>query len=384
MRVEPFEIAVPDAVLEDLQRRIEHTRWPDEVDDVGWEQGTQLAYLRSLLEHWASGYDWRAAEAELNCLPHFRAELAGLWIHFVHARAASEPAIPLVLTHGWPSTFLEMLPLVPLLTDPSAHGIDGPAFDLVIPSLPGYGFSDRPGSTGMSTRAIGALWHELMQGLGYRRYGAGGTDFGAGVATFMGLEVPDPLIGLHLTFLEERPYDGAGARPLSEAERAYLDDSEAWERDEYAYAAIQATKPQTAGYGLNDSPAGLAAWVVEKWRSWGDTAGELDERFGRDSLLSTLTVYWVTQTITSSMRLYWEQRHDAAPTFGRDEFVTVPTAFARFAHEFISEGAPPREYVKRMYALERWTDMPRGGHFAALEEPRLLAEDIAAFFGSLS
>jgi pimeloyl-ACP methyl ester carboxylesterase len=382
VRVEPFEIALPDEVLADLRERIARTRWPDEIEGMGWEQGTPLEYLRSLLGEWADGFDWRAREAELNRLPHFRAELGGLPIHFVHARAAAPPAVPIVLTHGWPSTFLEMLPLVPLLTDPAAHGIDGPAFDVVIPSLPGYGFSGRPRRPGMTTRSMASLWDELMQGLGYPRYAAGGTDFGAGVTTFMGLDRPEPLIGLHLTFLEEDPYTGPGSAPLTAAERAYTEVSDGWMRNEYAYADIQATKPQTAGYGLNDSPAGLAAWIVEKWRSWGDTAGDVDARFGRDVLLSTLTVFWATETIGSSMRLYWEKRR-AGPAFGPGDAVTVPTGFAVFANEFVPEGTPPREWAERMYAVRRWTPMPRGGHFPALEEPELLAGDIAAFFGSL-
>jgi pimeloyl-ACP methyl ester carboxylesterase len=381
VRAEPFEIAVPDEALVDLRERIRRTRWPDEVEGIGWDQGTPLAYLRSLLADWADGFDWRAREAELNRLPHFRAELGGLRIHFVHVRAASQPAIPLVLTHGWPSTFLEMLPLVPLLTDPAAHGIDGPPFDVVIPSLPGYGFSGRPRRPGMSTRAMAPLWDELMGGLGYERYGAGGTDFGAGVTTYMGLDRPEPLIGIHLTFLDEPPFAGPGSRPLSGAEREFLAQNEQWMRDEYAYGRLQATKPQTAGYGLSDSPAGLAAWIVEKWRSWGDTGGDVDARFGRELLLSTLTIFWASGTIASSMRLYWENRR-AGPAFrGPVDRVTVPTGFAVFSHEHVPEGSPPRDWAERAYAVRRWTEMPRGGHFPAVEEPELLARDIAAFFG---
>jgi pimeloyl-ACP methyl ester carboxylesterase len=382
VKVEPFEIAIPDNVLTDLRERIARTRWPDEIDGIGWDQGTPLALLRSVLDDWANGFEWRTREAELNRLPHFRAELGGLSVHFVHVRATDETAIPIVLTHGWPSTFLELLPLVPLLTEPAAHGFDGPSFDVVIPSLPGYGFSERPRRAGMSTRAIASLWHELMQGLGYASYAAGGTDFGAGVSTFMALDMPEPLVGLHLTFLEESPFLGEDSAALTPAERAYVEVAEEWMRTEHAYADIQATKPQTVGYGLNDSPAGLAAWVVEKWRSWGDTGGNVDARFGRDTLLSTLTVMWATQTIASSMRLYWEKAR-AGPAFGPHDHVTVPTGFAVFANEFVPEGRPPREWAERMYAIERWTEMPRGGHFPALEEPELLARDIAAFFGGL-
>jgi pimeloyl-ACP methyl ester carboxylesterase len=222
-----------------------------------------------------------------------------------------------------------------------------------------------------------------MRGLGYERYGAHGSDFGAGVATFMALDQPGPLIGLHLTFLEESPYAGPGSRPLSAAERSYLDDQRAWVWAERAYGEIQSTKPQTLGYGLNDSPAGLAAWILEKWRSWSDSGGDVESRFSRDLLLTNLTIYWATQTITSSTRAYLDKRR-----FGHDmtaqDFVAVPTAIAVFANEFVPEGTPPREWAERLYDIRRWTEMPRGGHFAALEEPGLVASDIATFFGELA
>jgi pimeloyl-ACP methyl ester carboxylesterase len=383
MKVEPFRIDVAEEVLDDLRERIRRTRWPDELPGVGWDHGTELAYLRDLLCYWAEAFDWRARERELNRLSHFRAQLGGLGIHFVHERGVGSDGVPLVMTHGWPSSFLEMLALVPLLTDPGAHGIDGPAFDVVIPSLPGYGFSDRPRRSGVTSRATAELWHELMRGLGYERYGAHGSDFGAGVATFMALDQPGPLIGLHLTFLEESPYAGPGSRPLSAAERSYLDDQRAWVWAERAYGEIQSTKPQTLGYGLNDSPAGLAAWILEKWRSWSDSGGDVESRFSRDLLLTNLTIYWATQTITSSTRAYLDKRR-----FGHDmtaqDFVAVPTAIAVFANEFVPEGTPPREWVERLYDIRRWTEMPRGGHFAALEEPGLVASDIATFFGELA
>ena len=382
MDVEPFRIDVPEEVLDDLRRRLRRTRWPDAIAGIGWEQGTDLDYLQALVEHWAGAFDWRARERELNRLPHFRAELDGLGIHFVHVRAPDGRGVPLVLTHGWPSTFLEFLPLVPLLTDPAAHGLDGPSFDVVIPSLPGYGFSDRPRRAGATTRQTAGLWHALMRGLGYERYAAQGTDFGAGVATFMALDDPDPMIGLHLTFLEEDPYTGPGSRPLSGAERAYLDDYGAWSATEHAYAELQATKPQTAGFGLNDSPAGLAAWVIEKWRSWSDSGGDVEARFGREGLLTTLTLYWATETITSSMRLYWDNRRHLTG-MGPGDFVRVPTAIALFDHQYAPEGRAPREWVERLYDVRRWTEMPRGGHFPALEEPELLARDVLAFVGEL-
>jgi pimeloyl-ACP methyl ester carboxylesterase len=380
--VEPFTIHVAEEVLADLRARVRNTRWPDEAPGAPWEQGTDLRYLRRLLAYWADGFDWRARERELNCFAHFRAELDDVPIHLVHERARRGQGIPLILGHGWPSAFTELLPLVPLLTDPAAHGIDGPAFDLVIPSLPGYGFSARPGRTGVNYRCVAGLWHRLMRRLGYRRYAAAGGDFGAGVATVMALDDPDAVIGIHLSNLELSPYTGPGARPPSAAETAYLADSEAWWRVEGGYKVIQSTRPQTLGYGLNDSPAGLAAWIVEKWRSWTDSDGDLDGHVDRDFLLELLTIYWVTQTITPSMQDYFDNRWYGV-RLGPDDIVSVPTAIAGFVHQFASEGVPPREWAERLYRVHRWTPMPRGGHFAPVEEPELLARDIAAFFGSL-
>jgi pimeloyl-ACP methyl ester carboxylesterase len=269
---------------------------------------------------------------------------------------------------------------VPLLTEPVAHGIDGPAFDLVIPSLPGYGFSDRPAS--VNYRSIAKLWHQLMRGIGYARFGAGGGDFGAGVASLMALDEPTAVIGVHLSNLELAPYTGAGSRPISEAERVYLAQQNRWNDVERGYSALQSTKPQTLGYALNDSPAGLAAWILEKWRAWSDSGGELDGRFSRDGLLTMVTLFWVTGTITSSMRDYFDNRwHGVA--LGPDDFVQAPTAIANFAKQFVFEGDPPREWAERLYNVKRFTPMPRGGHFAAAEEPELLAGDIAAFFAEL-
>src|SRR5207247_582292 len=347
-------------------------------------QGTDLKYLRQVLAYWADGFDWHAQERQLNAFNQFRADLDGVHIHFVHERSRRGRGIPLILTHGWPSTFVELLPLVPFLTDPEAHGIDAPAFDVVVPSLPGYGFSERPAQTGVHYRYIAGLWHRLMHGLGYERYGAQGGDFGAGVATFMALDDPTPVVGVHLSNLEIPPYTGAGSRPLSAAERTYLERNEAWLQAEGGYKAIQSTKPQTLGYGLNDSPAGLAAWILEKWRSWADSRGDLDERFSRDFLLTTVTLYWVTQTIASSMRDYFDNDNQRfRVTIGPEQFVSVPTGVAVFANNFVDEGTPPREWAERVYNVRRWTLMPKGGHFAAAEEPELLARDIAAFFAGL-
>ena len=374
MEVEPFAIAIDEEVLEDLRARIRATRWPEPAPGEPWGQGTDLAYLHEVLDYWADGFDWRARERELNELSHFRAEVDGVRIHFVHARSPGGEGIPLVLTHGWPSSFLELLGLVPFLRD---------TFDLVIPSLPGYGFSERPARAGVTTRYTAGLWHRLMRGLGYERYGAQGGDWGAGVSTFMALDDPEPMIGLHLSNLDNDPYTGPGSRPLSEAERAYVADWQRWVDEEHAYSAIQSTRPQTLAYGLNDSPAALAAWIIEKWRAWSDCGGDVESRFSRDFLLTNVTLYWVTQTITTSIRDYFDNNRFPETAIGPDDFVRVPTAVTSFSHHFAPEGVPPREWAERLYDVRRFTPMPRGGHFPATEEPELLARDIAAFFAEL-
>ena len=384
-RFEPFSVAVDPGVLDDLRARVRAARLPAPAPGPAWAQGTDRDWLEGLLGYWARGFDWPAAERALNRYAHYRARIGGTVVHFVHERARHGAGIPLVLGHGWPSCFAELLPLVPLLTDPAGHGIAGPAFDVVIPSLPGYGFSSRPAVPGGVTyRDVAGLWQTLMGGLGYARYAAGGGDFGAGVATFMALADPGPLIGLHLANLELTPYTGPGSRPLSAAEQAYQEQSRRWAQAEGGYYAIQSTKPQTLGYALNDSPAGLAAWILEKWRSWSDCHGDLESRFSRDFLLTVVTLYWVTGTITSSMRDYYDNRRwQGEPRLGPGDFAGVPTAVAIFPHTLIPEGEPPREWGERLYDIRRWTVQPRGGHFAAAEEPELLARDIAAFFATV-
>lgn len=378
--VEPFLVDVDDEVLSDLRRRILATRWPPPAPGPAWGQGTDLGYLKSLLAEWSGGYDWRAEERRINGFHQHRATIDGIPVHFVHERAVHGSGIPLMLLHGWPSTFVELLPLVGLLTDPGRHGIDGPSFDVVIPSLPGYGFSERPQRG--NYRDIATLMHALMRGLGYERYGAGGGDFGAGVATIMALDAPELMLGIHLSNLELEPDIDDASPPLSDAERAYLAQQDTWDRVERGYSTVQSTKPQTLAYALNDSPAGLAAWIIEKWRSWTDSEGDLDRRFTREFLLTTLTVYWVTGSITTSMRDYFDNRWDGV-AIGPNTRIAVPTGIANFARQFVPEGQPPREWAERLYNVRRWTEMPRGGHFAPAEEPELLAAEIAAFFADL-
>ncbi len=372
MRIEPYTVAVSDEVLDDLRERIRRTRWPDPAPGEPWSQGTDLEYLQDLLAYWADGFDWRTQERWLNRFEHRVADVEGVRIHFVHHRCQGG-GVPLVLTHGWPSTFMEMLPLVDRLGD---------QFDLVVPSLPGYAFSPRPARTGVDRTYVARLWHQLLQGLGYERYGASGGDFGAGVATLMALLRPDRMFGIHLSTPEMQPYTGAGTPPLSTEEQEYVNHVARWDETERGYSAVQSTRPQTLGYALNDSPAGLAAWVLDKWRSWSDSGGDLDLRFGRDALLTMLTVWWASGTITSSMRDYYDNRWHGTP-IGPDDFVTVPTAMAVFPNELVPEGEPPRSWYERLYHITRWTVFSRGGHFAAAEEPDLLAGDIAEFFADL-
>jgi len=379
--MEPFSISVEEEVLSDLRARIRNTRMPDPSPAPAWQQGTDLGYLKQVLAYWADEFDWGEQERWLNTFAHFRTEIDSVPIHFVHEPAANGKGIPLVLTHGWPSCFVEYLPLVPLLTDPAAHGLDGPAFDVVIPSLPGYGFSGRPDRTGVTTRYTAGLWHALLRGLGYQRYAAHGADFGSAVTTYMALDDPQHMIGIHLSNLDLHPDTGPGTRRLSDAERAYLAQFQRWRADDRGYGAIQSTRPQTLGYGLNDSPAGLAAWILEKWRSWADSGGDVERCFSRDFLLTIVTLYWATQTITSSMRDYVDNR--SPETLGRNEKVNVPTAISVFANQYLDDGTPPREWAERTYDVRRWWPMTVGGHFAAAEQPRLVAQNIVTFFAQL-
>jgi pimeloyl-ACP methyl ester carboxylesterase len=371
MQVAPYTIEIGEA-LGDLYARLDRTRWPDEVDDAGWDYGTNLAYLRRLCAYWREGFDWPAQQRALNELPHFRTEIDGLGIHFVHVRGKGERSFPLIATHGWPSTFFELLKLIPLLTEG-----DGLTFDLVIPSMPGYGFSDRPRERFVSAR-VPSLWVELMARLGYERFGAHGGDIGGGIAARLGQYHADAVAGIHVTnivlgLIRE------GDRPPTEAEQAHLDRQESWRRDEWAYGELQGTKPQTLSFGLNDSPAGLAGWIVEKFRTWSDCGGDVESVFSKDELLTNITIYWATQTIGSSFRPYWDFRHNPNPNTRVP--ISVPCGIAIFPKDL---GTPPREFAERFYNVRHWTEMPRGGHFPGLEQPVLLADDIRSFFKTIN
>ena len=377
MDIQPFTIEVADDVLADLRRRLTATRWPDEVDDAGWDYGTNLTYLKGLVAYWRDGFDWRAQEATLNQYAQYRANVDGVGVHFVHERGRGPHPLPLIITHGWPSSFAQMLKIVPLLTDPARYGGDpADAFDVVVPSLPGFGFSDRPRERGMNGQRIAALWARLMADtLGYRRFAAAGGDLGSPVTRRLALAHPDLVVGMHLT---DVGYPTADRPDFSAAERRYLDAVRDWSAHEGAYMMLQSIKPQTLAYGLTDSPVGLAAWIVEKFRAWSDCAGDVERRFSKDELLTTIMIYWVTETINSSVRLYYENR--GIPPLAPEQRINVPAGVAIFPKDL---ALPPREWAERSLRVERWTEMPRGGHFAAMEEPALLVEDLRAFFRPL-
>lgn len=382
MDVKPFTIEVPEAVLADLHRRLDQTRWSGEIPGSDWDYGTNLAYLKELLAYWRNHFDWRAQERLINTFQHFKTTVNGQGIHFIHERGKGPDPLPLVITHGWPGSFFEMYKITPMLADPGRYGGDAAdAFDVVVPSMPGYGFSDPTTERGMHVYKISELWATLMtEGLGYDRFGAQGGDWGASVTNYLGYAYAQHLIGIHTTSITRpTPYLGSGAKALSAAEKTMMDRREAWLQAEGGYSHIQGTKPQTLSYGLNDSPAGLAAWIVEKYRTWSDCNGEVETRFSKDELLTTITIYWVTQSINSSMRLYYETQRQPW-NLASGERIQVPTGVAVFPKEI---SAPPREWGERSFNVQRWTEMPCGGHFAALEEPERLVEDIRAFFRPL-
>lgn len=379
--IRPFTIAVADSVLADLDERLARTRLPDDGPGAPWEYGTDRAYLEGLLTYWRDDFDWRAQERALNQLEHFTTTIDGVDVHFIHARSPNPGAMPLLLTHGWPGSFVEFMGLVGPLTDPAAYGGDpADAFHLVIPSLPGFGFSGKPTEPGWNPERMADLLAALMARLGYDRYGAQGGDWGAIISRSLAGNYPEHVIGLHSNFMTGGAPAGV-ADPnegVPEVELELRAERTAAFAEGRAYQDIQGTKPQTLGYGLNDSPAGLAAWIVEKFHGWTDNDGNPESAIARDQILTNVTLYWVTQSITSSTRIYYESRH--APATRPVRYVDVPTAVAVFPKEIYFV---PRRWAESRYNVVRWTMMPRGGHFAALEEPELLVEDVRAFFRDL-
>jgi microsomal epoxide hydrolase len=376
--IEPFPIHIEDAVLDDLKRRLELTRLPDQIEGTGWEYGIPIDYLRDLVTYWRDEYDWRAEEQKLNAFSHHVTRIDGQRVHFIHARSTHAGALPLLLTHGWPGSVVEFLDVIPRLTQPEAFGGDpADAFHVVAPSLPGYGFSEPPRTRGWDVARIARAFVTLMSRLGYTRYAAQGGDWGAQVTTRIGVLDAEHLAGIHLNM-------PIGVRPdekiaLSDEDKADLAAMGLFQNEESGYAMQQGTKPQTVGVALNDSPAGLLAWIVEKFRAWSDCDGDPERVFTRDRLLTNVMLYWLTQTAASSARRYWESRHGGMWS-EKPEFVAVPTGVARYPKEVVRY---PRPWVERQYNVTHWAVMPRGGHFAAMEQPELFVEDVRQFMRSI-
>jgi len=376
--IRPFEINVPESTLVDLRLRLSQRRLPDQIAGTGWEYGTDRTYLEELLAYWEDGFDWRKQEAELNKFDQFKTSIDGLDIHFLHQRSTNEDALPLLITHGWPGSFAEFTKVLGPLTDPASYGGDpADAFHVVIPSLPGFGFSDKPTERGFDPERMTDIFAKLMEKLGYERYVTQGGDWGSIISRWHAFKYPDRVAALHLTMLLAAPPPGvddptAGV-PASELER--MRERQAFMANETGYQGIQGTKPQTLGYGLHDSPAGLAGWIVEKFHGWSDINGNIESKFTKDELLTNIMVYWVTGTITSSTRIYYESRNvEATEPLG---FVEVPTAALIFPAELYIF---PRQWAEAWYNLVRWTEIPDGGHFAALEEPEVFLDDVRTFF----
>jgi pimeloyl-ACP methyl ester carboxylesterase len=385
MHMQPFTIDIPQSTLDDVQRRLAQTRWPDEAEGVGWAYGTNRGYLKELVDYWQRSYDWRAQEARLNQLAHFHADIDGSRIHFIHMRGKGPNPTPLLLIHGWPDSFYRFHKIIPQLSDPASFGGNSEdSFDVIVPSLPGFGFSDRPNFPGgmkslRSAELLSKLMHEV---LGYQRYAVAGGDIGSRVTRLLALAHPEQVVGIHLTdigFPREIAFPPEVPNP-SPAEGRFLGSVGIWFFQEGAYAALQTTKPQTISYALSDSPVGLAGWIVEKFRTWSDCDGEIEKSYTKDELLTNIMIYWVTGTISSSARLYHEDGLQSSPQLSAGQYIEVPAGVATFPKDLTY---PPRELGERFLRVARWTEMPRGGHFAALEVPELLVADLRAFLRPL-
>jgi pimeloyl-ACP methyl ester carboxylesterase len=378
--VTAFRIEIPEAELNDLRERLHRTRWPDREPVNDWSQGVPLAYLKELCAYWADGYDWRASEARLNTLPQFRTEIDGLEIHFLHIRSPQRDALPLVLNHGWPGSIVEFLKVIGPLVDPTAHGGEAAdAFHLVCPSLPGYGFSDKPARLGWTVQRIASAWTRLMARLGYERYGVQGSDWGTSISTIIGQQDPGHVVGIHV-MPPLAPPDPATFGELTENERAALASLEHSAEWESGYSQQQATRPQTIGYALVDSPAALCAWIVEKFWAWTDCDGHPENVLTRDELLDNLMLYWLPRTGASSARLYWESIRQVNEWISgaTKDTVTVPSGCSIFPKEL---QRPSRRWAeKRFIDIRHWNELDKGGHFAAFEQPELFVDELRAFF----
>ena len=380
--MEPFRIEIPQADLDDLHRRLDSTRWPGELPGVGWSRGVPLGYLKELAEYWRTSYDWRAAEAQLNQFPQFTTVIDGANVHLLHVRSPEPQALPLLLTHGWPGSVAEFLDVIGPLTDPGAHGGDpADAFHLVIPTIPGYGFSGPTGQPGWNFARIATAWAELMRRLGYDRYAAQGGDVGALISLTLAGMHPEHLAGVHVNFLiTPPPGDPSQLAGLSEPEQARLGRMSQFVAERSGYMKLQSTRPQTLAYGLTDSPVGQLAWVVEKFREWTDSAKVPEDAVDRDQLLTNVMLYWLTATAGSSAQLYVETAEllpIAAVPPPSPPPLTVPLGVAVFPHDIV---LPIRRFADRAFpTIVQWTEFDRGGHFAAMEEPDLFVGDLRAF-----
>ena len=367
----PFRLSLPEARLDALRARLNTVTWPDQPPGAEWDTGTSLGFMHELVEYWRTGFDWRERERSFNAIDQFTAEIDGVPLHFVHQQGLGPAQMPLMLLHGWPSSVLDFRALIPLLTDPARHGGDpADAFTVVAPSLPGYTLSFQPGQARLGLDAMAAVLAGLMGVLGYGRFGVHGGDWGAVLASILGQSLPDRVVGLQLSMLPCR-LSGPAATP---EEERFAAAQAAWLREDAAYQAIQATRPQTLAYALQDSPVGLAAWMVEKFRAWSDGG------LSRDQMLEAITLYWATGSVGSS---FWPYRsiRQARPAFGTGHPVRVPLGYASFPREMLR---PPRSVAERSYSqIVRWTELDRGGHFPAMEQPALLAEEIRATFRPL-
>jgi microsomal epoxide hydrolase len=379
MAIQPFRVNVPEETLQELRRRLDDVRWPDEPPGAGWRYGTDVAFMRSLVDHWRHGYDWRAHEAVLNRFDHFVIDEGTSRLHFIRQEGIGPNPMPLLLLHGWPGSVWEFHKLIPRLVDPARFGGDArDAFTVVAPSLPGFGFSFKPGRPRMDRVQMAERLVRLMaDDLGFARFAVQGGDIGSQVGSRIAAFYPERVAGLHLNFLSIR--DAPLSAQPTDAERAYAEELKHWLAEEAGYQWIQGTKPQTLSYGLTDSPAGLAAWIVEKFRSWSDCDGDVLSVFTRDELLTDVMLYWTTGAINASFWPYWSNRHgDWTPSQGPR--IGVPTAYLAFPKEIYR---PPRDVAERHFEIRRWTTVARGGHFAALEQPEVLAEDVRTFFRDL-
>lgn len=382
MKTKSFTIKVPQKVLTDLQTRLKRTRWPDEVEGAGWDYGTNLGYMKELTNYWKNKYDWCKQEKALNEFSHFKANVDGFNIHFIHEKGKGPNPTPLLLLHGWPDSFYRFYKIIPMLTDPVKYGGKAEdSFDVIVPSLPGFGFSDRSLKRGGVDSS--ELFMRLMTGvLGYEQFSIQGGDGGSPIAQFMANAHPEAVAGIHLTDLGWHNVLTADAPNLSPAEHEYLKRLEESSFTEGAYAMIQGTKPQTLAYGLNDSPVALAAWIIEKFRTWSDCGGNIENRFSKDELLTNIMIYWVTQTINSSIRGYYDGMHRQWSEGTQDKSSQnnkVPVGMAIFP----KDNPPPRETAERFLNVQRFAELSSGGHFAALEVPDLFVQDLRESFGQL-